>query len=259
MTDSTEHIKTRVEGSVLEIIITRTERKNALSLAMYAAMAGAIHSAVSSENVNVVLLTGSEGVFSSGNDLEDFAVNSQPFDKNHPLVKFMGALAECPLPVVAAVDGIAVGIGTTLLLHCDLVYASPQASFSLPFVNLGLCPEYAASYLLPRLAGYVKAAEFLLLGEKFDAQCALNVGLVNDIAEDPYVLAKEKCLLLSKKAPQAVRTTKALMKSALKPNVDTVFEAEAKAFIHALKGSEFKEAVSAFFEKRDPDFKNISG
>jgi len=252
-----ESIQVTTEDAVMCLRICRPERKNALNMAMYTLLADAIEQASSDPNVKVVCLLGSDGCFTAGNDLADFSA-LEAFDANMPTLRFMRALAQCPKPVVVAVAGVAVGIGTTLLLHCDLVYAAANARFSMPFVNLGLCPEYASSYLLPRLVGYVRAAEWLLLGEAFGAEEALKAGLINSIVDTPEQTALAQCLKLARQPPEAVRQAKKLLKAGIESPVEDAMEAELQQFAKGLAGPEFKEAVSAFFAKRAPDYSRFS-
>ena len=243
-----------IDTGVMTIQLNRPDKKNALNLEMYRAMAAALSAAVDDIAVRVILFAGSEGCFTSGNDLADFANASDLLAANNPIVTFMTALSKCPKPVVVAVDGLAVGIGTTLLMHSDLVYASPAATFKLPFVSLGLCPEFGASFLLPRIVGYAKAAQWLLFGEFFSSTEALNTGLINDVVDAPLAYAKAQSIKLAQQAPAAVRSAKALMKAPLQPELDDVITTEIEMFTKALQGDEFKEAVTAFFEKRQPNF-----
>ena len=248
-----EYVIANTKGQRLELQLHRPRRKNALNLAMYKALKTHLADASTDDSIRVVLLSGVAGCFTSGNDLGDFTgVDLQHAD--NPILQFMETLAAFPKPVVVAVDGMAVGIGTTLLLHCDFVYASAAASFALPFVNLGLCPEYACSLLLPRLAGHVKACEWLLLGEAFSAHEALAAGLVNGLADNPLDLARDTCAKLVKQPPVALRQAKALLKRASSAQVEQAIAAEVEAFGHALKGAEFAEAAAAFFDKRPADF-----
>lgn len=242
------------DTGVMTIQLNRPAKKNALNLDMYRAMTTALNSAVEDLGVRVILFTGTEGCFTSGNDLADFANASDLLAVDNPIVAFMTALSKCPKPVVVAVDGLAVGIGTTLLMHSDLVYASSAAKFKLPFVSLGLCPEFGASFLLPRIVGYAKAAQWLLFGEFFSSAEALSSGLINEVVEEPLVYAKAQCMTLAQQAPAAVRSAKALMKAPLQSELDHVITTEIEAFTKALQGEEFKEAVTAFFEKRQPNF-----
>ncbi len=244
-------IEAEVSDRVLEIRMCRPERKNALNQAMYKELATVVEQGVANDLVRVLLLTGTDGCFTSGNDLADFANAPGLLGGDNVIVSFMNALADCPKPVVVAVEGVAVGIGTTLLLHADLVYAAPDAGFRLPFVNLGLCPEYASSLLLPRLVGHVKAAEWLLLGESFSAGDAEQAGLINAVVEDPLSLAREQARKLALQPPVAVATAKALMKQ---PDIEPIKAAMAEEIQHfakALQGQEFKAAVSAFFARHN--------
>jgi len=254
---TTEIVVKRRDG-VQIIVIDRPEKKNALNLAMYRAMTAAISQASEDRDIRVVLLQGHDDCFTSGNDLVDFANLVAEPDKlnspDNPILQFMKALERCPKPVLAAVNGSSVGIGTTMLLHCDLVYCGPSASFSLPFANLGLCPEYACSYLLPRLVGHVKAAEWLYLGESFDGAAALEAGLVNAVVENVEAHAEKVCNKLLLQPPAALRQTKALLKAATRGQVAESMDNEIRDFVSALAGPEFSEAVSAFFEKRTADF-----
>lgn len=242
-------VEVNVSAGVMEISLHRPERKNAINHAMYQDLGAVIAQGVDDEQVRVLLLAGSDGCFTSGNDLADFANRPDLLNQDSDVVRFMTALKDCPKPVVAAVEGVAVGIGTTLLLHCDLVYAEPDASFRLPFVNLGLCPEFASSWLLPRLMGHVKAAELLLLGEAFSAAQALQVGLINAVTDNPLAVAREQALKLANQPSQAVRTTKALMKQPNQQTTNTAVAREIEEFGKALQGQEFQDAVRVFFEK----------
>lgn len=247
------------QAQLLSLRFNRPERKNALSLAMYAALADAITHANAHPDIRVILLSGTAEVFTSGNDLLDF-MNEPEIHAQHPVVRFMRALQESAKPVVASVRGPAVGIGTTMLLHCDLVYAGESARLQMPFVNLGLCPEYAASYLLPRLAGHARASELLLLGETFGAQQALELGIVNAVVPDTELdaLVNERVGRLAKQPPAAVRRTKALLKASQTIAIESALTAEFAGFAEGLHSEECKEAVTAFFEKRAPDFSRFS-
>ncbi len=255
----TSEVQMNCENGVMEICLNRPERKNALNLAMYQALASHFQNIRNQTAIRVVLLTGEGACFTSGNDLNDFASAPQEYDDKHPLIQFMLGLLDCPVPVVAAVEGVAVGIGTTMLLHCDFVYASAESVFQLPFVNLGLCPEYASSFLLPRIAGHVRAAEMLMLGEKFSAEFALECGMINGIYSSPRNKAMETCVKLSKQAPAAIRLTKKLLKSENAEDVLRVMMHESELFKARLQSPEFGEAVTAFFEKRPADFSKFEG
>ncbi|SMF04683.1 Enoyl-CoA hydratase/carnithine racemase [Alteromonadaceae bacterium Bs31] len=253
-----EHIRVERQDAGLYIHLNRPEKKNALSLAMYERMTALLGEAESDAAIRVVVLQGVSGCFTSGNDLADFAqLVSRPEQLDspqNPILAFMNALARCSKPIVALVDGVAVGIGTTLLLHCDLVYCSAQASFSLPFVNLGLCPEYASSLLIPRLAGHVKAAEWLMLGETISAEEAGRFGLVNAVVNDLDTYSQQKIQRLVRQAPEAVRVCKRLLKAETKVLVEQSMTTEIEDFKKALAGPEFAEAVAAFFEKREANY-----
>ncbi len=256
--DRNDHVRiTRREG-ILHIQINRPEKKNALTRAMYQAMADAILGADREDAIRVVLLTGTTDCFTSGNDLADFisAHNSKDKQRDNP---FIPVISRTEKPVVAAVNGSAVGIGTTMLLHCDLVYAGTKARFQLPFVNLGLCPELASSLLLPRLIGHQKAAELLLLGEPFDAQTAREFGLVNAVVPEGELLetALRKARQLAAQPSAPVRLTKALMKRPMEAAVAKAIDEELAIFIELLKSPAAEEAFQAFVERRKPDFSHF--
>jgi enoyl-CoA hydratase/carnithine racemase len=240
---------------VLSISLNRPERKNALSLAMYSALAEVINSAADNSDIRVLVLRGSDDFFTSGNDLLDF-MNEPELHDAHPVLRFMRALQHCPKPVVAVVRGHAIGIGTTLLLHCDLVYAAEDARLQLPFVNLGLCPEYASSYLIPRLMGHPQAAELFLLGEPFSGAQAALLGLITAAIhrDDLADYAQAKIARLAQQPPAAVKRTKALLKQGQQAAVDAALAAELVGFAEGLSSDECRESVTAFFEKRAPDF-----
>jgi enoyl-CoA hydratase/carnithine racemase len=249
-----EHIVTEHHGRVLTIRMTRAEKKNALTIDMYRAMANAIAAAVADPGVRALRLSGTDSVFTSGNDLGDFA-GSPPAGMDSPVFLFLHQLSQCPKPIVAAVNGLAIGIGTTMLLHCDLIVADPSARFSLPFINLGLVPEAASSLLLPRMLGHAKASELLLLGDMFDASAAERFGIVNRIsavgAADADALQWAE--LLAAKAPDAMRKSKALLKSQSQGVQERMME-EGSDFAAQLRSSEFAESLAAFREKRAPQF-----
>lgn len=251
---------TSLENRVLTITMNRPERKNAINMALYTAMAEAIEAAADNAEVRVILITGAGGSFSSGNDLEDFMKNPPAEDGSSPVAHFMKSLYECHKPVVAAVQGAAVGIGTTMLLHCDLVYVGASAKFQMPFANLGLCPEYASSLILPQIMGQAKAAELLMLGESFDGATAVSCGIANQVVNDDELLAlvNAKCSRLVQQPPAAIRATKKLMRDNQRELGTQVMEEEMRLFGEGLKSAEFNEAVTAFFEKRKPDFSNFS-
>jgi enoyl-CoA hydratase/carnithine racemase len=254
----TNHIVTDRDGAVLTITMNRPEKKNALTHAMYDAMADALSIAVSDAQIRVILITGSGDAFTAGNDLGDF-LNAPPTGTDSPVLRFLRALSAAEKPVVAAVNGIAVGIGTTMLLHCDLVYAARSAVFSAPFVNLALVPEAASSLLLPRRIGHAKAAELFLMGGRMDAGQAEASGLVAALFDDAALgeEARRRARALAARAPSAVRATKALMKRGEEPIAERM-RAEAVQFSEQLKSAELKEAIEAFTEKRAPDFSKLA-
>jgi len=246
---------------ILRVEIRRPEKKNALTGPMYAALADAFAAAEGDPAVRVVLIHGQPGVFTAGNDLADF-LDHPPLaeDPPAPVFRFLQAFRTLSKPFVAAVSGAAVGIGTTILLHCDLVYAGASAKFQLPFVNLGLCPEAASSLLLPALAGHVRAAEMLLLGESFDAGKAREVGLVNAVLPDAEVLnhAWAQARKLAAQPSASVRLTKQLMKRAQAALVEQTMQEEGRHFRARLLSPEAREAFAAFLEKRKPDFSRFA-
>jgi len=244
---------------VLTLEFNRPARKNAITSAMYQALADAIHAADNNPEIRAILIAGQPDIFTAGNDLDDFLKTSAAGDgdpHDMPVFQFMRALSGCGKPVVAAVAGLAVGIGTTLLLHCDLVYAADNARFALPFTQLGLCPEFGSSYLLEQVAGYPRAAEKLLLGEAFPADEALAMGLVARVlpAAELRAFAEGQAAKLAALPPASVRATKALMQRCREKPVRAAIAAENEVFLRMLQGPEAKEAFTAFFEKRKPDF-----
>ena len=258
MTASTD-ILVHTEAGVATITFNRVDKKNSITEAMYAAMADALEAAAQDSAVRCVVFQGDMAIFSSGNDIADFITQAQGGagigDSERPVWRFLRAIAAFPKPIVAAVCGPAVGIGTTLLLHCDLVYAGDNAAFSLPFVNLGLCPEAGASLLLPQIVGYPKAAEKLMLGEAFYAEEALEMGLINRIVPPHEVnaYAQSQAAKLAAKPAASLRVTKSLMKMA-QTQLAPVMTEELKHFGALLQGPAAKEAISAVMEKRKPDF-----
>lgn len=248
-----DHVRAEREGRVLRLTLTRPEKKNALTRAMYAALADALTEACGDAGVRAVVLAGEGGAFTAGNDLFDFMMDP-PRDETSPVFQFLHAAVSFPKPLIAAVEGVAIGIGTTMLLHCDLAYAAPSARFKMPFTDLGLVPEAGSSLLVPRLAGQVRAAELLLLGEAFDAETAREIGLVNAVVDDPLAEAMERAQALAAKPPAAVRQSKALLRAPLLDRVLATIREEAALFVERLQSEEAQEAFTAFMEKRPPDF-----
>jgi enoyl-CoA hydratase/carnithine racemase len=251
----TREITTIKRDGVLQIDFMRPTKKNAFTKAMYQDMADALKDAASDDAIKVILFVGQPEIFTAGNDVEDF-LNNPPSGEDSPVFQFLHQLSHAEKPVMAAVRGPAVGIGTTLLLHCDLVYAADNSRFSLPFVALGLVPEAASSLLLPRLFGYHLAAEKLFLGESFGPEEALKAGLVNKVLPVKevvdFALAQAKKLVALPAA--SLRATKKLMKADLMPQVEQRMSKEGELFRERLGSPEAKEALSAFLQKRKPDF-----
>jgi enoyl-CoA hydratase/carnithine racemase len=249
------HISTETRDRVLRIEIARPEKKNALTQDMYRAMAEALAAAEADNAVRAILIHGTRDCFTAGNDLKDFLERSSGGGPSEAF-RFISALPRLAKPLVAAVGGPAVGIGTTLLLHCDLVYAAPGARFQLPFVPLGLVPEAASSLLLPMVAGYQRAAELLLLGQPFTADKALAAGIVTEIVAEERLIdhARAAAAALAALPPASVRLTKQLMKRQLAAPIAAQMQEEGRLFAAQLQSGEAKEAMTAFFEKRKPDF-----
>lgn len=251
-----EHIHQHCEQGVLSLRMQRPEKKNALTRAMYAAMAQALQEADQDSSVRAIVISGSDSCFTSGNDLSDFIL-APPTGLNSEVFAFMQALFELRKPVVAAVCGAAVGIGTTLLLHCDLVYVARDAQLKMPFVNLGLCPEYGSSLILPRLLGHAKSSELLLLGQGFSGEQAAAWGIANEaLADGAATLAKarEMALRFTRLAPSAVIDSKRLMRAPGREELRRVIEEEGALFSQRLRSPEAIEALTAFMQRREPDF-----
>jgi len=250
-------IESSKANRILTIRFNRPEKKNAITAQMYQTMADALKDGESDPAVRVIVLAGKPEVFTAGNDLDDFMKNAPGGDLGErPVAQFMRALSTASKPVVAAVAGNAIGIGTTLLLHCDLVYAAENAKFALPFTQLGLCPEFASSMLLPQLAGYQRAAEKLLLGEAFSATEAQEFGLVSRVVPvaELDAFAQAQAAKLAALPASSLRVTKRLMKGAQADAVQQRMMEENRQFGAMLGADEAKEAFTAFFEKRRPDF-----
>ena len=248
-------ILTHVDAGVTTLTINRVEKKNSLTAAMYAAMAQCIAQVAQDDSQRVLVIQGHETVFSAGNDVADF-LHQPPSGTDAPVFRFLQGIATFPKPLLAAVCGPAVGVGTTMLLHCDLVYAGDNAAFSMPFVNLGLCPEAASSLLVPRLMGHQRAAEALLLGEPFMAEAALEVGLVNRVVPPTEAngLAQQQARKLAVKPLNSLIETKRLLKGAQTSEVLARMQQEGDIFRRMLTEPAAKEAFGAFLEKRKPDF-----
>jgi enoyl-CoA hydratase/carnithine racemase len=252
-------IKTATLNGVATIEIARPEKKNAITGEMYQQMADALTAATADNAVRAVLITGQPGIFTSGNDIEDFMARppGQGSDAmDSPVFRFMRALLEIDKPVVAAVTGAAIGIGTTMLLHCDFVYVSDEARLAMPFVSLGLVPEFASSLIVPQLMGNARAAEKLLLGDPFTGADAVECGIANAVlpANEVAIHARRIAERFNALPPGAVRDSKKLMRRARTESTLETIAVEGELFGKRLRSPEAQEAFSAFFQKRKPDF-----
>nr|WP_326532305.1 enoyl-CoA hydratase [Rhodoferax sp.] len=245
-------------AGVMTLTINRLDKKNSLTQAMYGAMADALNQAASDAAVRAVVLQGHETIFSAGNDIGDF-LNGPTSTLESPVYRFLQGIAQFPKPLIAAVCGPAVGVGTTLLFHCDLVYAGDNAAFSMPFVNLGLCPEAASSLLVPQMMGYHRAAEALLLGEPFMAEAAMEVGLVNRVVPptEANAVAQAQARKLAAKPLSSLVETKRFMKKGQTSLVLAQMAEEGASFGRMLREPAAREAFTAFMEKRKPDFSKV--
>jgi enoyl-CoA hydratase/carnithine racemase len=256
-------IKTATLNGVANIEIARPEKKNALTVAMYQAMADALRAAAQDGAVRAVLITGQPGIFTSGNDIEDFMTRApgQGSDAmDSPVFQFMRALVDCDKPVVAAVTGGAIGIGTTMLLHCDFVYVSDEARLVMPFVALGLVPEFASSLLVPQLMGHRRAAEKLMMGDPFTPEQAVECGIANAVLPASEVVnhARRVAERFNSLPPGAVREAKQLMRAPQRDAVLQTIRSEGELFARRLRSPEAMEAFQAFFQKRKPDFSRFN-
>jgi len=253
-------VLTDLKDRIFTIRMNRADKKNALTQDMYVALKAGLDEAAANPEVRVVLITGAPTAFSSGNDLQDFLKLDHKTGSDNPVARFMNALAVFAKPVVAAVNGPAIGIGATMLLHCDLVYVGTTARLQFPFVNIGICAEFASSFLMPRIMGHVKAAELLMLGEPFTAQVAVDCGIANATVADDQVeaLALERALKLAGQPPNALRVTKMLMKRWSDAVVTEAIKLEADHFVPMLRQPEALEAMTAFMGKRKPDFSKFN-
>lgn len=253
------HILTETAEGICRIRINRPEKKNALTIAMYEAIVAAMKDAEANPAVRVILFQGNGSCFTAGNDVMDF-INAPPADESSPVFQFLQALVAAEKVLVAGVHGAAVGIGTTMLLHCDYVVAATSSKLHLPFVNLGLCPEAGASFLLPLLVGYQRASELLLLGEPFDADRAHALGLVNQVCEEADLTetAMKYAKAFAAKPPAALRASKSLLKHGYQQAVMRAISKEGKEFLQRLSSPEAAEAFQAFAERRKPDFSQFT-
>jgi enoyl-CoA hydratase/carnithine racemase len=245
---------TERSGNILRVQFNRPTKKNAMTTAMYTGLADLLNEADKDDDVNVVLLYGAGDSFTAGNDLEDFAKNP-PGPGDSPQARLINALIRFSKPLVAAVHGVAIGGGTTILTHCDFVYAAENTKFQIPFINLALVPEFGSSFSLPRQIGYLQAAELILLGGTFNAARASELGLVTAVVPDPNLLAKatETAQTLARKPAVALRICKDLMKRPQREQLEQAVARELQEFAVRVRSTETKEAIAAFFERRPPD------
>jgi enoyl-CoA hydratase/carnithine racemase len=252
-------ILTSKNAGILTIEFNRPDKKNAITAAMYQSMADALQDAETDGAVRAILFAGKPAIFTAGNDLSDFIANP-PSTETSPVFQFLWQISHASKPIVAAVSGAAVGIGTTMLMHCDLVYAADNARFSMPFSQLGLCPEAASSLLFSQIVGYQRAAEKLLLGEAFSAEEAFDMGLVNRVLplDELLEIALQQTAKLVALPASSIRLTKRLMKGYQLAAIEAQMADEGQHFRAMLSAPEAKEAFSAFFQKRKPDFGQFS-
>ena len=242
-------ITSRREGDIQVLTFSRPAKMNALTREMYSGLATGLNEAAGDFGVRAVIITSEGDHFTAGNDISDFLANP-PTGEDSDVAKFLGSLLEFPKPLIAAVKGNAVGVGTTMLLHCDIVIASPTAKFSMPFASLGLVPEAGSSYLFPLLVGYQRAAKIFFTGESFDAETAQEMGLVASITSDPLREALELAHRIAANPPQAMINTKALLKASKHDSVAAVMKAEFQLFSLALQSEEAMEAFMNFMAKK---------
>jgi len=242
-------ILTTTADQILTISFNRPAKMNALTRDMYAGLTHALNEAAGDFGVRAVIITSEGDHFTAGNDIGDFMANP-PTDSDSDVAKFLGSLLNFPKPLLAAVKGNAVGVGTTMLLHCDVVIASETAKFSMPFTSLGLVPEAGSSYLFPRLVGYQRAAQIFMTGESFSADAAKEMGLVAQVQKDPLATALQIAKHIAEQPPQAIINTKALLKSGSHDAVAAVMRAEFELFSMALQSEEAMEAFMKFMSKK---------
>jgi len=242
-------ILSTVDNQILTLTLNRPEKQNAITREMYQNLADAINEANGDFGIRAILITSSSQNFTAGNDLFDF-LNASPVEEGSPVLNFLGAIHNLTKPLLAAVSGNAVGIGTTMLFHCDVVVAAPGTKFSMPFVNLGLVPEAGSSLLFPRLVGYQRASKIFLTGEPFGPEEALEMGLIAEISNSPLEAAKSIAMKIGAQPPNAVIQTKALLKSELHEKVSAVMRAEGELFQMALQSDEAREAFMNFLAKK---------
>src|SRR5215471_884767 len=252
-------IITERSGNVLRIQLNRPAQKNAMTSAMYITLADLLNGAVKDDQIRVVLWHGAGDSFSAGNDIQDFLKNP-PGASESPQARLIHARTNFEKPIVVAVQGAAIGAGTTMLTHCDFVFAGDSAKFQMPFVNLALVPEFGSSYSVPARIGYLRAAELILLGSRFDAKRAAELGLVTRVVPDKELLATatETARQLAEKAPAALQACKRLIRSSTREQLERAIKLENQEFAARVRSPESKEALTAFIEKRKPNFNAVS-
>ena len=250
-----DDILTERSGNILRIQLNRPSRKNAMTVAMYNTMADLLNDAAKDDQIRVVLWHGAGDSFSAGNDIQDFLKNP-PGAGESPQARLIQALIDFDKPIVAAVQGAAIGGGTTMLTHCDFVFAGESAKFRMPFVDLAVVPEFGTSYSVPARIGYLRAAELILLGLPFDAKRAAELGFVTRVVSDQELLATatKTASALTEKPPGALQACKRLMRSATREQLERAVKLENEAFSVSVRSAEAKEAFTAFLEKRRPNF-----
>ena len=242
-------------GSILRVQLHRPAKKNAMTMSMYVTLADTLNDAAKDEQVHVVLWHGAGDSFCAGNDVEDFLKNP-PGPGESPQARLMNAFINFDKPLIAAVQGAAIGGGTTMLTHCDFVYAGESAKFQMPFINLGLVPEFGSSCSVPIRIGHIRAAELILLGLPFDARRAAELGLVTRVVPDQELLATatETAQKLAEKPAVAMQACKRLMKRSSREQIEQAMKVEMEEFALRVRSAEAREAFAAFLEKRRPDF-----
>ena len=248
-------ILTERSGNILGIQLNRPSRKNAMTSAMYVTLADLFNAVAKDDQIRVVLWHGAGDSFSAGNDIQDFLKNP-PGAGESPQARLIEALINFDKPIVAAVQGAAIGGGTTMVTHCDFVFAGESAKFQMPFVNLALVPEFGSSYSVPAQIGYLRAAELILLGSRFDAKRATELGLVTRVVPDQELLATatDTARELAEKPPAALQACKRLMRSSMREQLEAAVKLENQEFSARVRSTEAKEAFTAFIEKRRPNF-----
>ena len=242
-------ILSKQEGNILVLSFNRAEKMNALTRSMYSGLAKGLNNAAGDFGIRAVIITSESQHFTAGNDISDF-MDNPPTSDSSEVSQFLESLLNFPKPLIAAVKGNAIGVGTTMLLHCDVVVASPTAKFSMPFASLGLVPEAGSSFLFPQLVGYQRAARIFMTGESFDAPSAIEMGLVTSIENDPINEAMKIAQQIAEQPPQAIINTKALLKARSHDAVVAVMKAEFEIFAMALQSDEAMEAFMKFMSKK---------